>query len=88
MRLRVCYIFHYFSIDFQERFFTISTPTSPIHSSKMPDRSPLGKRSFEKVYQKRDPVIKYVSKSYVAGSKVTKPNSSVPNTESASSVKA
>ena len=48
----------------------------------------MGKRLFDKVYQKRDPVIKYIGKPVVVDSKVTKSSSLVPKTVSASSVEA
>ena len=67
---------------------TTILPSSPIHFPEMEDRSPLGKRTFNNVFQYSDPVIKYLGKSDAADSKATKTSSSVPGADSATFVEA
>ena len=54
----------------------------------MAARSLMGKSTLNKAFLNRDPIIKYIGKPDAADSKATKTSSSVPNTESATSVEA
>ena len=67
---------------------TILPSTPPVYFSEMAARSLMGKSTLNKAFLNRDPIIKYIGKPDAADSKATKTSSSVPNTESATSVEA